>query len=152
RLAFIAPLNGVLNVWVGPAGDLAQAQPVTSDTKRGIRDYLWAFTNNHVVYLQDKDGDENWRAYAVDLVKGGVRDLTPYDGVRAEITKMSPRKPREILVALNKRDPKAHDMHRVDITTGAIKLVAENKDNLTGFVCDDELNVRMATKLNDDGS
>ena len=152
RIAFLAPVNNVLNVWVGPADDFAQAKPVTSDTKRGIRDYFWTYTNNHIVYLQDKDGDENWRAYAIDLVKGGQRDLTPFDGVRAQIAHVTHKKPKEILIGLNKRDPKAHDLYRVDITTGTMKLVAENKDNLADYIADDDLNVRIASKINDDGS
>ena len=64
RLAFLAPVKGVLNVWVGSVDDLAAAKPVTKDTYRGIRIYLWAYTNRHILYLQDKAGDENWRIYA----------------------------------------------------------------------------------------
>ena len=66
-LAFLAPLDGVLNVWVGPADDPESAKPVTRDRVRGIRIFFWAHTNEHVIYLQDKAGDENWRVYAVDL-------------------------------------------------------------------------------------
>ncbi len=152
RIAFLAPVNNVLNVWVGPSNDFAQAKPVTHDVKRGIRDYFWTYTNNHIVYLQDKDGDENWRAYAVDLAKGSERDLTPFDGVRAEIANVSWKKPKEVLIGLNKRDPKVHDLYRVDILTGAMKLVTENKDNLAGFTTDDDFNARIASKINDDGS
>ncbi len=152
RIAFLAPVNNVLNVWVGPADDFAKATPVTHDVKRGIRAYHWAYDTKHLVYLQDRDGDENWRVYAVDLVKGGVRDLTPFDGVRAEIANISHKRPKEILVGLNKRDANVHDLYRVDIGTGAMKLVAENRDNLAGFTTDDDFNVRIASKINDDGS
>ncbi|MCC7354931.1 MAG: S9 family peptidase, partial [Anaerolineae bacterium] len=67
HLTWLAPLEGVLNVWVAPRDDLAAARPVTRDTGRGIRSYLWAYTNAHILYIQDKNGDENWRLYAVDL-------------------------------------------------------------------------------------
>ena len=43
RLAWLAPVDGVMNVWVAPAGDLAAGKPVTKDTSRGIRIYFWAF-------------------------------------------------------------------------------------------------------------
>ena len=60
RLAYLAPRDGVLNVWVGPAGGQADDfEPVTEDTKRGIRVYFWAEDNRHLVYLQDEGGDEN---------------------------------------------------------------------------------------------
>ena len=67
KIGYLAPVDGVLNVWVGPAVDPAAANPVTKDTGRGIRFYGWAYTNDHVLYIQDKDGDENWRLYSVDV-------------------------------------------------------------------------------------
>src|SRR6187455_3081548 len=70
RLAYLAPVDGVLNVWVGPAGDVEQAKAVTEDKKRGIRAYFWAYDNKHILYTQDADGDENWHVYAVDLEAG----------------------------------------------------------------------------------
>src|SRR5436305_1108618 len=60
HLSFLAPVNGVLNVWVGPADNPAAAKAVTKDKKRGIRSYFWAYTNRHILYAQDNDGDEDW--------------------------------------------------------------------------------------------
>ena len=67
HLAWLAPVDGVLNVWVAPRDNLAAARPVTHDTGRGIRFYQWAYTNAHILYSQDSNGDENWRLYAVDV-------------------------------------------------------------------------------------
>ena len=44
-LSFLAPVDGVLNLWVGPSGDVGSARPVTGDRDRGIRVYLWAYTS-----------------------------------------------------------------------------------------------------------
>src|SRR5204863_10144200 len=55
RLAFVAPVEGVLNVWVSPDDDPAKAKPVTFDKHRGIVNYTWAFTSKHVLYTQDKN-------------------------------------------------------------------------------------------------
>src|SRR5207245_508657 len=77
RLAYIAPVDGVLNVWVGAVGS-EEFGPVTNDTDRGIRAYFWAHDNRHLLYVQDKGGDENWRLYDVDLHTGATRDLTPF--------------------------------------------------------------------------
>jgi len=81
-ISFLAPVNDVLNVWVGPVDDPASAVPVTNDTKRGIRIYFWAYTSNHILYLQDKNGDENWRAYSVSLTTGEKTDLTPVEEMK----------------------------------------------------------------------
>src|SRR5438067_8098661 len=85
RLAWIAPDEGVLNVWLAPTGDLSQAKVITRDRDRGIRSYVWAHDNRHLLYIQDKGGDENWRLYSVDLETDQIRDLTPFDGVQARI-------------------------------------------------------------------
>ena len=76
-VSFIAPKDGVLNVWVGPRTDPSAAKAVTNDTKRGIRQHFWAYDNKHVLYLQDEGGDENWhkRHQTADL-RGRVALVT----------------------------------------------------------------------------
>ena len=150
RLAYLAPVNGVLNVWVGPVDDPSAAKPVTQDASRGIRRYFWAYTNNHVVYVQDKGGDENWRAYSVNLANNETKDLTPIEKVAARVEQVSHKFPNEILVGLNDRDAQYHDVQRINITTGERKLVQENKE-FAGFLIDDDYAVRFATKVTPDG-
>ena len=150
QLSYLAPVDGVLNVWVGPAGDPAKAKPVTHDTKRGIRFYTWAFTSQHVLYTQDKGGDENWRIYGVDLANGETKDYTPIEGVNAQIAEMSPRTPLKILIALNDRNPQMHDLHLLDLQSGRRELVLEN-DGFIGFIADDTYQVRFGTRMTPDG-
>jgi len=149
-LSFLAALDGVLNVWVAPVDDPSKAKAVTSDTSRGIRQYFWAFNSNYIVYLQDKGGDENWRAYSVNITTGEQKDLTPFDGVAAQVQEVSERFPDEILIGLNNRNPQLHDIHRVNVVTGERTLVKENEGFL-GFVTDDRFNVRMASRFNATG-
>jgi Tol biopolymer transport system component len=86
RLAWIAPEEGVLNVWVGAVGAaLDEAKPVTADRDRGIRSFFWAHDNRHLLYVQDVGGDEDWRLFDVDLDTGDIRDLTPFEGVQARV-------------------------------------------------------------------
>lgn len=150
KISYLASVDGVLNVWVGPADDPAAAEPVTDDTDRGIRGYFWAYTNEHILYIQDKEGDENWRVYSVNLNTGETVDLTPLEGVQARIQAVSPKFPDEMLVALNDRIPQLHDVYRVNIDTGERTLVQENEGFL-GFVTDDEYNVRFAARMTPDG-
>lgn len=149
-LSYLAPVDGVLNVWVGPVNQPDEAKPVTKDTKRGIQTYLWAHTNEHVLYLQDSDGDENYHVYSVYLPSGEIKDLTPIEGVRAQLNEVSHRIPGEILVGLNDRSPQYHDLYRIDITTGEKEKVQENKGFL-GFVTDDDFKVRLSMKFGPDG-
>jgi dipeptidyl aminopeptidase/acylaminoacyl peptidase len=151
-LSYLAPVKGVLNVWVGPAGDPSKAKPVTKDTKRGIRNYSWAYTNNHILYTQDTDGDENWHIYSVELDSDKITDLTPIKVepkpgepkkmVTARIENVSHRLPNEILVGLNDRTEQLHDIYRINLATGERKLVQENP-GFVGFVTDDDYHVRF---------
>jgi len=80
KISYLAPVDGVLNVWVGPTDDPAAARPVTDDKGRGIQSYEWVYTNNHILYIQDKNGDENWHLYSVDLTTNQTKDLAPLEG------------------------------------------------------------------------
>jgi dipeptidyl aminopeptidase/acylaminoacyl peptidase len=150
QIGFLAPVDGVLNVWVGPAGDPAQASPVTSDTGRGIRFFVWAFTNQHILYIQDKGGDENWRLYSVNLTDGEMKDLTPVEGTQAQIQHISHRYPEEILIALNDTNPQFHNVYRLNIETGERVLVVKN-DRFADFIADDQLQVRFGLETTADG-
>ncbi|HEX3541440.1 MAG TPA: S9 family peptidase [Acidimicrobiales bacterium] len=146
KLAWIAPDDGVLNVFVADAtdinpGTIKAAVPVTNDRQRGIRAFFWAHDNRHLVYLQDAGGDENWRLYAVDLIDGGVRDMTPFDDVQAQVVEVNKQFPERILVGLNKDNPQLHDVYSLDLASGELTKVADNP-GFVGWVVDMEMNVR----------
>ena len=165
QLAFLAPVDGVLNVWVGPIDKMSAARPITRDEHRGIRSFFWAYTSQQILYTQDVDGDENWNVYCIDLATDDIRNLTPQpqqetdvEGdptgrvrVRAEIESVSHRYPEEILIGLNKRDPRFHDVYRVNILTGQRELVQINP-GYRGFVFDEEYRLRFASKYSENGN
>ncbi|MDQ1440113.1 MAG: hypothetical protein QOG97_341 [Acidimicrobiaceae bacterium] len=143
QLGWIAPDEGILNVFVAPLDDLKSAAPVTKDRERGIRAFFWGHDNRHLLYVQDKGGDENWRVYAVDLIDGGVRDLTPFEGVQAQVIEVSKHFPERILVGLNKDDPQLHDVYSLDLASGELTKEADNP-GFVGWVVDAEMRVRGA--------
>jgi dipeptidyl aminopeptidase/acylaminoacyl peptidase len=147
RLAWIAPDEGVLNVWVAPitgAGvDWDAAQAVTEDRDRGIRVIAWARDGRHLLYLQDTGGDENWRLYDVDIETMNRRDLTPFEGIAARIIATRKSHPGEILVGMNKRDAQLHDVYRLDLATGELTLEIENP-GFADWLADEDLVVRAA--------
>jgi len=152
RFAWIAPDdNNVLQVWVKTVGK-EDGKKVTADKKRGIRQYMWAQDDRTLLYMQDSDGDENFHVYGVDLVSGNVRDLTPFQGVRAGISNLSEKVPERFLVTMNLRDRRLMDVHEVNLTTGAVTLVAENPGDVVGWDANDNLVVRVAQSMKPDGS
>ncbi len=125
RLAYLASDDGVLNVFVATVGSppgaaLSADTAVTSDRLRGIRQYQWAYDGIHLLYLQDTGGDENWRLHTVNLATGEVVDRTPFPGVQAQILATSSRKPDEVLVGLNRDDPRFHDVYALRLSTGEL--------------------------------
>ncbi|MGH9189364.1 MAG: S9 family peptidase [Acidimicrobiales bacterium] len=149
-LAWVAPDEGVLNVWVAPVGSIDEARPVTRDRDRGIRSFTWAHDGRHLLYVQDKGGDENWRIYAVDLGTGAIRDLTPFEGVQARIEEIDKRFPNDVLVGLNRDNPELHDVYRLDLATGDLELVAKNP-GFIGLMADHDFAVRAALAPTPDG-
>jgi len=147
--AYLAPDEGVLNVWVGPEG--SAAKPLTKDRGRGIRNYLWAEDQRSILYIQDKDGDENWHLYQTDVESGATRDLTPYPGVQAQIVATEPNFPDEILIALNDRDPRTHDVYRLSLKDGSRTLEVQNPGDVIGWLPDQSFKVRAAKAMRPDG-
>src|ERR1043166_586491 len=66
-LAFVKPWKDTLNVWVKKREEpFEAARLVTAETARPIADYLWTRDGKYIIYVKDKDGDENFNVYAVD--------------------------------------------------------------------------------------
>lgn len=142
-ISWVAPVDGVLNVWVAPADDPTAAKPVTDDTSRGIRSHFWAPNSKFVYYVQDDGGDENFHVYASNIATGEVLDLTPVeDGVRATIQGVSSEKPDHVLIGLNERNPQIFDLYLVDASTGERELVKENP-GYAGWIIDNTLTPRF---------
>ncbi|MBD8545961.1 S9 family peptidase [Sphingomonas sp. CFBP 8760] len=148
-LGFIAPRDGVLNVWVAPIDHPDQARPLTAEKTRPIRSYFWSPDSKQVLFVNDKGGDENFLLYGVDLVGGQQKALTPFEKTRVQIVGTSETIRDRILVGVNNRDPRWHDVQELNLTTGTLAPVFQN-DGYAGFVTDDQLKLRIAVKSRPD--
>ncbi len=148
-LGYIAPRDGVLNVYVAPSDTPDAAKPVTNDRLRGIRFFNFAYTGNHVLYGQDVGGDENFQVFAVDLTSGAEKELTP-KGARASIAALSPKHRDEVIISVNDRDPVYFDLVRVNLATGEQHRIFENKEFASVYV-DRDFALRYAAKQTADG-
>jgi len=150
-LAYLAPdENNVLQVWMRTVGQ-QDDKKLTADKKRGIHFFGWAYDGEHLGYGQDADGDENWHHYMVNLKTGVSRDLTPFQGVQARTVAANPDFPNELLIGLNLKDRRTHDVYRLDLKTGAVVLDTENPGNVIRWTADRQFKVRAATATTDDG-
>lgn len=151
-IAYLAPKDGVLNVWVAPAADIAAAKPVTNAAERPIRQYFWAANSAVILYLNDKGGDENFLLYSVDPATAENKLITDFPNTRVVPFGGSESRPDEMVIGLNNRDPKWFDPYLVNTRTGTITKIADNTSEYDGYIVDDALNLRFASKTNPDGS
>jgi dipeptidyl aminopeptidase/acylaminoacyl peptidase len=151
RIAFRAPVDGVLNLWIAPIDQIGHARPVTAVTDRNLGPWiLWMHDNRHVVFFREAAGDENWRTWRVDLETGDVRPLTPGPGVTCYVQQISRHFPSELLIAHNARDNRYFDIYRVYVATGQSALLQSN-DGLVGYFTDQQFRVRFARRHTEDG-
>ncbi len=150
RMSYLAPDDGVLNVWVKTIGQ-DDDRVVTADTLRGLRIHFWAEDNKHIIYMQDIGGNENWHVYAVNLGDNSVTDLTPFEDVRATPVATDPNFPNEMLLSMNKRNPQLMDVYHLDLTTHELELIAENPGNYVGWFTDNKFKLRGAYASTPDG-
>jgi len=151
KLAFLAPVGGVMNVWVGPVGDIAKAKPVTHETARPLRSFFFSPDGTRILYMQDKGGTEDFLLYGVNLADGKETNYTPFKKTRVELAGASPLVKDAILVGLNNRDPQWHDLYKLDLGTGKLTLLLKG-DGYAGFVTDFDLHPRLAQQANADGT
>ena len=152
RLAYLAPAaNGKLAIWVKTIGK-DDDKMVASDPKRPIRTYYWQPDSQHILWEQDKDGDENFQIFQTDIADGSSRDLTPFDGVRSGLDAVEPTIPGVALIVMNKRDKNVFDEYRLDLRTGETTMIAQNPGDYQGFIADHKLQVRAAQEALPDGS
>lgn len=144
-ISWLAPRNGVLNVWVAPTGDLAKGRPITDEKGRPIRQHFWARDSKSVLYVNDRGGDENYLLYGVDPATGAARSYTPFEKTAVQLYATSHSRPSELLIGLNNRNTQFHDVHLLNLTTGELKLVYLN-ERFGGFVGDDRLAIRFALR------
>jgi dipeptidyl aminopeptidase/acylaminoacyl peptidase len=152
KLAYLAPdSNGVVAIWVKTIGK-DDDQVVASDAQRPIRNVAWQPDGKHVLYVQDKNGDDNAHVFQTDLTSGVTNDLTPFPGVKGGILDINTNYPTSILIYMNKRNKSEFDVYRCDLTTGASTLDTQNPGNVAGWVADNQQQVRAGLVQNQDGS
>jgi dipeptidyl aminopeptidase/acylaminoacyl peptidase len=149
-LTYLAPdKKNVLQLWMRTIGK-DDDRPLTADKRRGIHSYFWTFAGQ-VVYLEDNNGDENFHLISVDIATNIIRDLTPFQGVRAQGLDLDPSFPRQALVGLNLKNKSRFDIYRINLETGAVVLDTPNPGNFVAWTPDEEFQVRAATAASPQG-
>jgi dipeptidyl aminopeptidase/acylaminoacyl peptidase len=154
KMAYLAPnASQVLNVWIR---DLQKPSSkdiqITSDQKRGIRQFLWQLDNQSILYLQDNDGDENYHLYQTNIQTKVTKDLTPFANVQVQILAYDPHYPTQLLLQMNKRQPTLFDVYRLNLSTGELESDTENEGDVIEWIEDNQMQIRLSQSYMADGS
>lgn len=159
-VAFLKPWKDTRNIYVKKTGEaFDKARLVTTETKRPIPGFFFSRDSKLILYVKDKDGDENFNVWAVDPSAPNAagseapasRNLTDAKGARAFIYALPKRSADTIYVGLNDRDAAWHDVYKVTISTGQRELVRKNTDRIAGWAFDLEGRLRLAERTTDTG-
>ena len=128
-IAYLAPDQGVLNLWVRDLDGQAPARVLTQQRDRPQMPGYWTADGRFLISSRDGDGDENTVLVRIDPRTGESKDLTPPQGVKAVWIGADREAPNELLVALNDRDPRYHDTYVIDVETGERRLLYQSTDD-----------------------
>ncbi|MFI5211296.1 MAG: S9 family peptidase [Ignavibacteria bacterium] len=142
-IAYLAPYNGRLNVFVQQIGSDTPVR-ITSVAERDIMNYFWG-NDRTILYLKDNAGDENFHLYSITIEGKNEKDLTPFEGIRCQIVDELDDSETDILIELNKRVSEVFDVYRLNFETGEMNIVAKNPGNVSGWITDHEGKIRIAT-------
>jgi dipeptidyl aminopeptidase/acylaminoacyl peptidase len=148
QLAYLAPLDGVPNVWLS-AADGSSARPLTHEA-RALSGLHWTADGSGLLVLRDGGGDELHHLWSLDTSTGELRDLTPHDGVQAQLVGLSSSRPRHAAVALNLLDPTRHDLYVLSLDDGSLEGPVAT--GATRYAVDAALRLRLSVRLQPDGS
>ena len=157
-ISWIAPLDGISNLYVAPVDDIAAARPVTRFTEGGLRGtnvsgkviYRWHYDSRRVIFPMDYDGDENWDIHIVDVETGEERNLTPVPDKKVEIIAYGRAKPDDVLVSVVTFGQTNPDVYHLNLGSGEFTLVQKNEGSLT-YLADSDLKIRLSMSFSDEG-
>lgn len=158
-ISFIKPYKDVRNVWVkGIDESFDKAKPITAELKRPIGGYFWSWDSKRILFVKDNGGDENFNVYSVNPADAPGADgvppasnLTNAQKVRTQIYAVPRSDPDTIYIGINERDRAWHDLYKVSISTGQKTLLRENRDRLSGWLFDNNDQIRLATRSAENG-
>ncbi len=159
-IAFMKPWKETRNIWVKKTGDsYDKARLVTAEPKRPIPGFFWSRDSKYILFVQDKDGDENYNVWAVDPAAAAesgkdappARNLTDAKGARAIIYAVPKSDPDTVFVGLNDRDAAWHDLYKVKISSGERTLLRKNTERIASWVFDLKGQLRLAARVADNG-
>jgi len=154
-ISFLAPWKNRLNVFYTRRDNVkkgliknlpdSQKKQISFVEERDISGYFWKGSET-IVYLKDFGGDENFHLFAVNIHSGREIDLTPFDGVKAQVIDDLEDHETDMIIGMNRRDKSLFDAYRVNVSTGELEMAATNPGGVMGWLTDHDGVIRVAMR------
>lgn len=156
-ISFLKEYEGILNIWIKERdSSFEKAHPLTRD-KRPMYTYFWTKDSRYILYLNDKNGDENFNLFSIDIkdfekgIYSEPKNLLPYDNVKTLLYHICHIDNDTIMIGLNNRDNKFHDLYKLKISTGELELIYENTNRIDAYYFDWNDNLRLLSNIDEKG-
>lgn len=114
-----------------------------------IRGYFWA-SEDRILYLQDKGGNENYHLFGVDLDGKNNKELTPFEEVKVNVLAILKEDKAHVIVQMNKDNKQQEEPYKLNVNTGALEklyTVAAGDPPVAGYDFDRKGNLRAITRI-----
>lgn len=126
-----------------------KVQRIIEEKAELIRAYGWV-NDERLIYMMDQGGNENFHIHAINIDGSNALDLTPFEGVQANILNMLKEQKDYIIVSMNKNNKQVFEPYKLNIVTGEMVQLYENKDlsnPIQGFIFDKNGDLRGYIRL-----
>lgn len=130
----------------------APAQRLLADHSMPLLEYSWAYTNNHIFFRQDTNGNENWELFVLDVTTKKVSPVISRPQVRVQSYHLSSVDANNAIVIMNSRDHSIYDAYKYHISSGHLSIIARNDGTVKSWHVDNSLKVRAKVSYNGNGS
>ncbi|MFY9589967.1 alpha/beta fold hydrolase [Rickettsia endosymbiont of Halotydeus destructor] len=149
-ISYLGNNNEVLDLLIADSENLENIKAAIK-VKTGVYDYIWAYDNQHILYLKDVNNDKNYRLYSYDLETNHTKLLTTEKGITAKIfAKRATNKPYKILIGLKSSNQHYFDVYELNLLDHSKKLIMKN-NKFSSFIFDNDLNIRLGIFINNKG-
>ena len=128
-VVYLAPFQGVLNLWVKDLHGEVVPRLLTKSSSCPQKVAFWSPDGRYLISTRDTQGDENTVLVRIDPKTGKSTDLTPESGVQARFVAGDREAPNEVVIGLNDRDARYHDLYVLNLESGERRLLYLSPDD-----------------------
>lgn len=142
--------SGVMNLFITTLdGNNKKLKQITNFTDPEIYRFFWTGDSKQILFLKDTNGAKSFQLYAVNIESSEIKEITKdFKAISAKIYTVSGPK---VVVGINDRNPRYHDIYIYDSSNGNLTKIFEN-DKYSRFTFDSDLKIVFKEEIHDNGS